>query len=711
MGHYQVWTHLASFMGNVMNVWLIKGGGRLSVDWLPLAPSFDYLFCLPCSCCHAGLNDKHPVTDRTVLLEAVMMNSLAAVRVLLAAGADPCCGHAMQGPPLISAAAFGEDDITDQLLLAGADISAVDSAGDTALHYACKGGHVTTARRLLAAGASLMARNNDGELPLTFAPSDVQEQLLNDLSPEHVAAATSASEAAAVISTSTAGRVPMIPPSPPRSLQRLQSASSNFGPGSPGKPPRSPAGRVLAAAGERSRPPSGLSTGGGGGGAGHLDSSRSRLASALQIQSSGSPPSSTEASPLPSSSGRGLTRSPLSDQEYHHKAVPSSPVHLQLPVGVQLQLKGGAGSSDIASFFEQEDSAQVLMQQPTTALIFGIEPTADEVRARSEGGVGSSGGGSQRRPPSPHLAQLAAAVPLTPKFRFGIDIYDVVHNPPMGSPSSTADNPAPNAAGMRPPPTSQQQSAPKRSDDIGGGGSELGTNPFDRILSNGSAIGSAITAAAGLAASLHPFDTSQDSLLHDSSDLVGGSGEPEQALTPPLLRVASPKRSPRVMEGDDDDDIGSDGRSTGGWRGSRRGFVRSGGGGGDDDGHKPPDALRISQAAQALACRLIGATTSTEALQAHATAMFKRSAEVLTGSIMWTRGELLGEGAYGKVMMSAACMMEQAIAGVSLGSLNPSHLLACNSVAHKSLHLCGMGLTAFFNALMPGWLACRCTQG
>ncbi len=36
-------------------------------------------------------------------------------------------------------------------------------------------------------------------------------------------------------------------------------------------------------------------------------------------------------------------------------------------------------------------------------------------------------------------------------------------------------------------------------------------------------------------------------------------------------------------------------------------------------------------------------------IQAHATAMFKRSMEVQTGSITWTKGELLGEGAFGKV--------------------------------------------------------------
>ena len=67
---------------------------------------------------------------------------------------------------------------------------------------------------------------------------------------------------------------------------------------------------------------------------------------------------------MPSSSGRVTARSMLSDHD--DKAQLPSPVHLQLPVGVQLALKGsvaasttaGAGSSDIDSFFALEDAAQ-----------------------------------------------------------------------------------------------------------------------------------------------------------------------------------------------------------------------------------------------------------------------------------------------------------------------------------------------------------------
>lgn len=63
------------------------------------------------------------------------------------------------------------------------------------------------------------------------------------------------------------------------------------------------------------------------------------------------------------------------------------------------------------------------------------------------------------------------------------------------------------------------------------------------------------------------------------------------------------------------------------------------------------DPLRISQAAVALAATRpsCGMSSSTAAVQARAVEMFKRSADMQTGSIVWTRGELLGVGAFGKV--------------------------------------------------------------
>ena len=85
------------------------------------------------------------------------------------------------------------------------------------------------------------------------------------------------------------------------------------------------------------------------------------------------------------------------------------------------------------------------------------------------------------------------------------------------------------------------------------------------------------------------------------SDSRGPSAD---GSAPPLLRVASPERSPRVNYDDDDDD----GRAS---ANARRNFSK----GPVQVSYNHPDALRISQAAQALASRLIGTTTSVEALQ------------------------------------------------------------------------------------------------
>lgn len=48
-----------------------------------------------------------------------------------------------------------------------------------------------------------------------------------------------------------------------------------------------------------------------------------------------------------------------------------------------------------------------------------------------------------------------------------------------------------------------------------------------------------------------------------------------------------------------------------------------------------------------------GTRTSSEALQLRAVALFNRSLELMTGRLAWTRGELLGEGSYGRVRRSS----------------------------------------------------------
>jgi len=126
-----------------------------------------------------GIDDRHAVTGRTALHEAVMLNRLSSVQILLQSGADPNVAHATQGPPLLHAAAWGETALVEALVLCGSDINSVDCAEYTALHYAAVGDHVETARTLVHHGAWLEAYNDEMRTPADLATSDAMQVLLN----------------------------------------------------------------------------------------------------------------------------------------------------------------------------------------------------------------------------------------------------------------------------------------------------------------------------------------------------------------------------------------------------------------------------------------------------------------------------------------------------------------------------------------------------
>lgn len=86
--------------------------------------------------------------------------------------------HATQGPPLLHAAAWGETEIVEALLLAGASLHARDCADFTALHYASVGGHISSAVALLKAGADTTSVNEDGHTPLDLASGEGMIEVL-----------------------------------------------------------------------------------------------------------------------------------------------------------------------------------------------------------------------------------------------------------------------------------------------------------------------------------------------------------------------------------------------------------------------------------------------------------------------------------------------------------------------------------------------------
>jgi hypothetical protein len=76
-----------------------------------------------------GINDRHPVTGRTALNEAVVLGQTAIVRILLQAGADPNVPHRTNGPPIMHCAASGETELMELLLAYQAQVNVCDISG------------------------------------------------------------------------------------------------------------------------------------------------------------------------------------------------------------------------------------------------------------------------------------------------------------------------------------------------------------------------------------------------------------------------------------------------------------------------------------------------------------------------------------------------------------------------------------------------------
>ncbi|MET8505721.1 ankyrin repeat domain-containing protein [Streptomyces sp. NPDC004787] len=115
--------------------------------------------------------DARDADGETPLYRAAVSNQPGAVRLLLAAGADP--GRA-SGPeegdlPLCGAACGGHTEVVRALLAAGAEPDQEEAFGFTALAWAVRLGHTEAARVLLAAGADPDRPGPDGLAPLTAA--------------------------------------------------------------------------------------------------------------------------------------------------------------------------------------------------------------------------------------------------------------------------------------------------------------------------------------------------------------------------------------------------------------------------------------------------------------------------------------------------------------------------------------------------------------
>jgi ankyrin repeat protein len=124
---------------------------------------------------------EHSPDGFTPLHIAAFAHNTAAVRALLAAGADPNeLATASFAPvtPLGTAANFGALDVATVLLEHGADTEKTSDARHTPLHVAAANGNRALVELLLARGANAGATTADGRTPADLAPDDDLRALL-----------------------------------------------------------------------------------------------------------------------------------------------------------------------------------------------------------------------------------------------------------------------------------------------------------------------------------------------------------------------------------------------------------------------------------------------------------------------------------------------------------------------------------------------------
>lgn len=112
---------------------------------------------------------RKKLRSRPPLVAAAAAGNEEAIAYLLRAGYRPSDLDADNRSPLWFAAGLGLTQSTQSLIEAGATLDSADRNGDTALHQAAKGGYAALVRTLLTAGARPDAENLQGLTPLMLA--------------------------------------------------------------------------------------------------------------------------------------------------------------------------------------------------------------------------------------------------------------------------------------------------------------------------------------------------------------------------------------------------------------------------------------------------------------------------------------------------------------------------------------------------------------
>ena len=114
-------------------------------------------------------NAQLNITDNegnTALVHAIMDRKVECVKKLITAGANVNIGTV---PPLISSIRFNFFNITNELLMAGADVNGRCEGGNTALIEAVRCSKTTIVQSLLLQGADINAENTDGDTAIHVA--------------------------------------------------------------------------------------------------------------------------------------------------------------------------------------------------------------------------------------------------------------------------------------------------------------------------------------------------------------------------------------------------------------------------------------------------------------------------------------------------------------------------------------------------------------
>lgn len=109
------------------------------------------------------------------LFESCKTGDFEKVQLLLNSGADPNA-QANNSTPLHSAAIYCYMKTSQLLIEYGADVHALNGAGDTPLHLAVDSRFTKTVELLLEHGADIHARNNNGSTPLHQAAKEGRKE-------------------------------------------------------------------------------------------------------------------------------------------------------------------------------------------------------------------------------------------------------------------------------------------------------------------------------------------------------------------------------------------------------------------------------------------------------------------------------------------------------------------------------------------------------